>query len=273
MKILRFSFLAIVLGATLLAQAPRANPDAGAARDGRARVDTAGIERGKDVYSRNCGFCHGVNARGGSEAPDLVRSLNVLGDENGKELGEFLKVGSPSKGMPSFANLPKEQVADLAAFLHDRVAAARRRTPTNVNAVLIGDANAGRAYFNGAGRCNSCHSESGDLKGVGTKFDPMTLQDHIVDPRLRARGDTRPLKPITVEVTLPSGESVSGSLVSISDFSVTLQQPGGDRRTFARDENSPKVKTFDPAQAHLDMLMKYTDKSLHDLTAYLVTLK
>lgn len=273
-KILRLSLLAAFLSGSLLPQAPPANPNSGEApRGGRPRLDPASIERGKETYGRNCGFCHGVNARGGSEAPDLVRSITILGDENGKELGEFLKMGVPAKGMPAFANLSGEQVTDLAAFLHDRVAAARRRAPTNVNAVLVGDANAGRAYFNGEGRCSSCHSESGDLKGIGAKFDPITLQDHIVDPKLRARGDNRPLKPINVEVVLPSGERFSGSLVSISDFSVTLREPGGERRTFVRDEDTPQVKTIDPAQAHLDILVKYTDKSLHDLTAYLVTLK
>ena len=139
--------------------------------------------------------------------------------------------------------------------------------------MLIGDPARGHAYFDGEGRCNSCHSEGGDLKGVGTKYDPITLQDHIVNPRLRLRGDTRPLKPTTVEISMPTGEAMIGSLIAITDFYVTFLDRDGIRRTITRNEDVPKVKLNDPAEAHLDMLVKYTDEALHDLTAYLATLK
>ena len=141
----------------------------------------------------------------------------------------------------------------------------------NATAIVVGDAKAGEEYFNGAGKCNTCHSPTCDFKGIANKYDPAILQDRMVNPRA-ARCGTPPAPP-TVTVTLRSGQRVPGSLVSINDFFVTLIDGGGARRTFARDNDIPKVEIHDPVQAHLDMLLKYTDKNLHDLTAYLVTLK
>jgi cytochrome c oxidase cbb3-type subunit 3 len=76
-----------------------------------------------------------------------------------------------------------------------------------------------------------------------------------------------------VKVTLPNGRTSSGTLVAITDFYVTLVDATGARRTFPRDNDVPRVEVTDPLQAHLDMLLKYTDVNMHNLTAYLVTLK
>ena len=236
-----------------------------------APLDAAAADRGAQLYKPNCGFCHGPDARG-ALAPDLAGSLFILNDDaKGAKLGDFLRMGRPDKGMPAFAALTVEQVADLSAFLHGVVIDARRQTRMDDNAIVVGDPGAGREYFNGGGKCNMCHSPTGDLKGIATKYSAAILQDHIVNPRV-ARGGTPPPPP-TVSVTLHSGEVASGTLVSITDFYVTLLDGSGARRTFSRDNDIPKVEIHDPLQAHLDMIPKYTDKNMHDLTAYLVSLK
>lgn len=235
-----------------------------------ARVDQARVDRGRDTFRANCGFCHGIDARG-AEGPDLARSLTVLNDDDGKDLLDFLVVGRPPQGMPAFAGLSREEARDLAAFLHGVVNDARRQKPMDPNGIVVGDAKAGEEYFNGAGRCNTCHSPTGDFKGIGAKYDPATLQDRMVDPR--GRGAKTPPPPITVKVTLPNGNASSGRLVAITDFYVTLVDSAGVRRTFQRDNEVPRVEVTDPLQAHLDMFLKYTDTNMHNLTAYLVTLK
>lgn len=235
-----------------------------------AKIDPAAVDRGNQVYRPSCGFCHGLDARGAA-GPDLARSLVILNDAGGKELGAFLKGGRPDAGMPAFPTLTAEQSADLAAFLHSKIAESRARRPMDVNAILVGNAAEGAAFFNGEGKCRTCHDPNADFKGIGARYDPFVLQARIINPR-GGRGGT-PIKPSTVKVILPSGQTVTGRLIAVDDFSVTLLDASGARRTFTRDNELPKVEISDPYQAHLDNFLTMTDKHMHDLTAYLVTLK
>ena len=250
-----------------------------AAGRGRGRsFDEAAIARAKPVYEPQCGFCHGLDARGRAGGPDLARSLVVLADTGGKELAGFLRAGRPERGMPAFPNLTDQQIADIAEFLHERLEAARSRAATDPAASLVGDAKAGAAYFNGPGRCTTCHSISGDLAGIGAKYDPPTLQGRMVNPRAGGGGRGQPavVSPRaarTVTVTLAGGQKFSGTLEYISEFAVTLIESSGARRTFKRDGDVPKVAVTDPLQAHFDMLRTFRDKDMQDLTAYLWTLK
>src|SRR5499427_8934039 len=151
---------------------------------GGQRFDQAAVERGQKMFVAQCGFCHGSKATGGQSGPDLIRSVLVMGDEDGKQLGEFLKEGRPDKGMPKF-EMSQEQNKDIATFLHQRIAAVIDRGAYKILNILVGDAKAGEAFFNGAGKCNTCHSPTGDLQGIGAKYDPITLQGRIVMPRGR----------------------------------------------------------------------------------------
>ncbi len=54
---------------------------------------------------------------------------------------------------------------------------------------------------------------------------------------------------------------------------MTLTDSDGAQRTFRRDGEVPKVEIHDPLQPHKALLPTYTDKQIHDLTSYLVTLK
>ncbi len=242
--------------------------------------DPAAVERGRQAFSQDCGFCHGNNARGGSSGPDLTRSTLVQEDEGGKQLGEFLRAGRPDRGMPKF-DVNAAQSGDLAAFLHAAIYQNSNRRLYKILDIVVGDAKAGEAYFNGAGRCSSCHSPARDLKGVGAKYEPATLQGRFLLPRGRQRSEGSPSVPlyadptgIKVTVTPPSGEAITGGLVRLTDFEVTLfDATAGRTRSWLRNGDAPKVVVTDPLQAHLDHLTKWTDADMHNMTAYLVSLK
>ena len=240
------------------------------------QTDTAAVERGRQLAGQECGFCHGANARGGSSGPDLTRSTLVMEDEGGKQLGEFLKIGRPDRGMPKF-DFSASQHADLAAFLHNEIYLASNRRLYKILDVLVGNPKAGEAYFTGAGRCATCHSATGDLKGVGAKYDPVALQGRIVYPR---RGGV-PGSPayedknaVRATITLPSGGTATGAIVRLTDFEVTIfDAQTKQQRSFLRNGDTPKVVVADPLQAHLDQMLKWTDADMHDVTAYLASLK
>jgi mono/diheme cytochrome c family protein len=242
--------------------------------------DTAAVERGQKLLVDQCGFCHGANARGGSGGPDLTRSALVQTDEDGKQLGEFLAVGRPDRGMPKF-DLSGSQASDVAAVLHAAIYLNSNRRLYKILDIVVGDAKSGQAYFNGAGRCSSCHSPTGDLKGVGVKYEPATLQGRLLLPRGRDRASGAPSVPLyadptglKVTVTLPSGEAVTGGLVKLTDFEVTsFDAASGHTRSWLRTGDIPRVVVTDPLQAHLDHLTKWTDADMHNMTAYLASLK
>jgi cytochrome c oxidase cbb3-type subunit 3 len=225
-------------------------------------TDAAAAERGKGTFSSSCSFCHGSQATGTEQAPNLLRSPLVFQDHNGDTLGPFLKQGRPTLGMPAFPSLPASQVQDIAAFLHSRIQAVRgNRLPET--AMLVGDPKAGLAYFNGAGKCSSCHSPTGDLAHIATKDQPLALTTAFLTP---------PAKPVHVSVVLPSGQTVSGTLDYMDEFTVSLVDDSGARRSWPKDQTK-SIDVVDPLAAHKALLPVYTDKDIHDLLAYLVTLK
>jgi cytochrome c oxidase cbb3-type subunit III len=269
----------------LSAQAPAgAQAGAAAAPGGRAgRVpdypvrppgDPAAIAHGKQIFSVNCSFCHGPDARGGEGGPNLIRSELVMTDKNGELIATVVQNGRPDKGMPQF-NLATSDVSDVAAFIHSFPVGGKVGVTGTVNS-LVGDAKAGEAYFSGAGKCNTCHSVTGDLAGIGTKVtDVRALQDLILSGGGgRGRGPVPGNVPFkTVTVTLPSGQTFQGKLNRVDDFTVSLIDSDGNYRNFRRDGDVPKVAVKNPFQPHLDMLRTFTDSDIHNLTAYLVTLK
>jgi cytochrome c oxidase cbb3-type subunit III len=235
----------------------------------RSVPDPAAVERGQKVFSANCGFCHGSNAQGGDTGPDLVRSALALDDERGDKIGPVILQGRANKGMPAF-HLPADQIQDIAAFLRSRQQAAIDRNAYTILNVVTGDAQKGREYFNGEGRCSMCHSPTGDLAGVGKKYDAVTLQSRFLYPAARP-GDSKPPRS-EVTVQLPSGKSFSGTLEYLDDFDVALRDSTGEYHSFSRDAHL-KVEVRDPLAAHAELLKKYSDADMHNILAYLVTLK
>ena len=233
--------------------------------------DAAAVERGQKIFSANCSFCHGANAQGGDTGPDLVRSPLALDDERGDKIGPVIEQGRTSKGMPAF-RLPSDQIQDIAAFLRSRQQAAIDRNAYTILNVVTGDRQKGREYFNGAGRCNTCHSPTGDLAGLAKKYDAVTLQSRFLYPRPRSGPrDSQTLRS-QITVTLASGQAFSGTLEFVDDFTVALRDASGEYHSFTRDAHL-RVDVHDPLAAHAELLKKYSDADMHNVLAYLVTLK
>jgi mono/diheme cytochrome c family protein len=259
---------------------PATKDNVSAAAIAGSKQDPAAYERGGKAFRTYCAGCHGVNAKGGPGAPDLVRSLLVLDDEKGILIAPVIREGRPDKGMPKL-NLTEQQISDIVAWLHVQTYAAGHRGTYTFQNVVTGDPKKGEVYFNGAGGCSSCHSVTGDLAGIGKKYDPFSLQGRWLQPRNTRRSRRRsPGTPETssqmmptVTVTLPSGESFTGKLDHIDDFSVSLRDSNNQFHSFARDGETPKVAVNDPLKAHTELLHKYTDADIHNITAYLVSLK
>ena len=236
----------------------------------RTPADPAVVARGRQIFSANCSFCHGSDARGGEGGPNLVRSQLVMDDNNGELIATVVQNGRPDKGMPKF-DLTTAEIASIATFIHSMPVGGRAETTGTVDP-LVGDAKAGEAYFNGAGKCATCHSVSGDLAGIGAKYtDVRALQGAILSGERRGELSEAPRK--TVTVTLRSGQTVEGKLYQIDDFVVSLMDANGNYHSYTRQGDYPKVVIRDPMQAHLDMLRTLSDDNIHNLTAYLVTLK
>lgn len=237
------------------------------------------VARGGPLFVEKCGGCHGATAKGTNRAPDLVRSLLVLDDEKGILIAPVIRNGRPDKGMPKF-NLTEDQISDIVAWLHVQTYAADHRNTYLFLDALTGDPKKGEAYFNGAGKCATCHSPTGDLKGIGSRYDAHDLQGHWLQPRTFGRGGGRGRgragalsATVTVTVTLKDGKVLSGTLDRLDDFDVAFHDQNGDYHSFARDGAVPKVEVHDPLKVHTEMLGKYTDDDIHNVTAYLETLK
>ena len=240
----------------------------------RPPADSAAVERGHQIFSANCSFCHGSDARGGEGGPNLIRSQIVMDDDNGELIATVVQNGRPDKGMPKF-DLTTEEISSIVTFIHS-VPVGGRAANTGTVDPLVGDAKAGEAYFNGPGKCTACHSVSGDLAGIGAKYiDVRALQGAMLSGGGAARGEASALSkaPKTVSVTLRNGQTVEGKLDQIDDFIVSLTDADGNYHSYPRHGDYPKVVIKDPLQPHLDMLPTLKDDDIHNLTAYLVTLK
>ena len=213
--------------------------------------------------------------------PNLLRSQVALSDHDGELIVPIIQGSRQAAGMPAIQMSPEDGKA-VAAYVRSILATiGRQGMPPSAGkaapSILVGDAAAGQKYF--AAKCAGCHSEMGDLKGIGSRIsDPKILQNAFVAGGVRSgrrgppTGDQDARTP-SVAVTMPSGEKLDGRLVRIDDFLVTIALADGTTRTLRRDDDSPKVEVHDPMKGHKDLLAVYTDKDIHDLTAYLVTLK
>lgn len=230
-----------------------------------AQDQKALVQRGGPVFFQQCAFCHGRDTAGGEEGPDLTRSKLVAADVNGDKIAPVIRDGRPEKGMPRFT-LSESDMAGVVAFIHEAKIKAEsqvgKRRGVEVADLQTGNAEAGKAYFNGAGKCSTCHSPTGDLAGVAKRFEGLRLEERMLYPRgVKAK----------VTVTLPSGESLTGELAYHDEFTIGLRDSTKKYRSWPASK--VKFKIDDPAQAHADQLAKYTDDDIHNLMAYLQTLR
>lgn len=246
--------------------------------------DPAVIARGKTLFEATCAFCHGKDLRGGENGgPNLLRSEVTLTDKAGEMIAPIVRGARADKGMPPI-EMSDADIAAVAEYIHSMLALSPRQgmpppgeEPVVLN-ILVGDAAAGEKYF--AEKCSTCHSATGDMQGIATRIaDPKTLQNMWVSGGAaggRGRG-APPSGPnpraITATITQPSGEKVEGRLVRIDDFYVAIAQEDGTVRSFTRRGDIPKVELKDPLDGHRKLLAELTDKNMHDVTAYLASLK
>jgi cytochrome c oxidase cbb3-type subunit 3 len=258
--------IVLLAGAPLFAQPRAAYPP-------HPPGDPAMVARGKAIYEVNCAQCHGSDARGEERGPNLIRSALLLNDKEGELIAPVLQEGRLADGMPKF-DFSGAQISDIAAFIHTFRVGGYDVSRNRPETIVVGDRKAGETYFNS--KCGSCHSATGDLKGLASKItDPRGLQQRWLLPAAPAggRGGDPAGPQVTVTVTLPSGQKMEGRLVRIDDFTVSFTEADGTSRTVRRDGDTPRVEVHDPIQAHRDLLHVYTDKDIHNVTAYLVTLK
>jgi cytochrome c oxidase cbb3-type subunit III len=234
--------------------------------------DPASIERGKTLWGVNCTFCHGPDARGGDGGgPNLLRSSAMLDDRKGELIGPIVQKG---RGAMSAIPLSSAQIADIAAFLHS-IPVSSRTGPSTLS-IVVGDVKKGEAYVSQT--CAKCHTTSALRAFAGKLDDSKTMQQMWLMPGSGGRGagpNTAPIPapPITAVVTLASGERVEGRVDQIDDFTVTLRMADGRRRTITTFGTTARVELRDPLQPHKEMLPLYTDSDIHNVTAYLASLK
>lgn len=256
--------------------------------------DPAAVARGQEAYaSAGCVSCHGATAKGTDTATDLVRSPLVEDDTKGELIGPALGQPHPKNGGTK-PNLTDQQISDIAAWLRVQVYGAAMRDTYQYLNIVVGDPQKGEAFFNGPGKCNTCHSATGDLAGIGSKYAPPQLQGLWISGGANARfgrglgrglltanggllADTSPpeITPstITITVTLENGQKFTGVPVSYDDFHVAFRDLSGAYHSFDRRGEWPKVEVHNPLQPHWDLLKHLTDDEMHNVTAYLVTLK
>jgi cytochrome c oxidase cbb3-type subunit III len=223
------------------------------------------VQSGGALFRQDCAFCHGRNAGGGESGPDLTRSKLVTADVDGDEIGPVIRNGRPDKGMPPF-DRSDEQIASLVAFIHTQqtlaLAKKGRRRGVDASDLQTGNVEAGKQYFNGAGGCVNCHSPASDLAGIASRYEGLQLEEQMLYPK-HAKSK--------VVVTLASGQNITGTLEYLDEFTVGLFDSAGMYRSFRTRDVKYKVDTA--VNAHVDLFNKYTDADIHDLMAYLQTLR
>lgn len=243
------------------------------------------LARGKGLFGVNCTSCHGSDLRGGDMGgPNLLRSLTALSDQHGELILPIIHGARQDKGMPAF-NLSDDDGKAIAEYIHSVLARVgpKARPPGMKDIsdadVLSGDATSGKAYFEA--KCASCHSATGDLQGFAGKYkDPRVLQNTWVAGGTTTGRDLGAAvgttgQQRTATVTMADGQKLEGALIRKDDFIVTLRLPDGTRKSITLDgsNNEPKVEVHDPLNSHRQIARTLNENDMHNVTAYLATLK
>ena len=260
--------LLLVLPAVSAEQTPihRAPAQSGVPQNGAVvTYPPALVQKGRALFQQDCSFCHGRDAGGGETGPDLTRSKLVTADVDGDKIGAVVRSGRPDKGMPRF-DFSDEEIASLTAFIHTQknnaVAKKGARKGVDVSDLQTGNPEAGKRYFDGTGGCAACHSPTGDLAGIASRYQGLELEEQMLFPK-HAKSK--------VTVTLASGQTVIGTLEYLDEFTVGLIDPTGSYRSWSTGDVQYKVDSA--VNAHVELLSRYTDADIHDLMAYLQTLR
>ena len=225
------------------------------------------VDLGRARFGAQCGFCHGRDAAGGEGGPDLTRSALVAADVRGDRIGPVVRSGRNS--MPPF-NLSDTDLTAIVAYIHDQKtqadSAVGGRRSVDAADLQTGNATAGKRYFDNA--CSKCHSATGDLSGLAARLQGLQLLQRMLYPGGPPRDPNRAAQ---VTVTLASGQVVTGRLTYRDEFTIALTDASGWYRSWPTKQ--VRFTVDDPLQAHVEQLGKYTDADMHDVLAYLQTLR
>jgi cytochrome c oxidase cbb3-type subunit 3 len=273
--IVRIVVLCAAMSALVLAQ-QKPSPSPASKRPPASKSQqsypAAQIKAGESRFAAQCGFCHGRDAAGGESGSDLTRSTLVAEDVRGDKLGPAIRQGRPEKGMPPFT-LDKNELAEIVAFLHD----AKRKADTlsggrrsvDVEDLQTGNAAAGQRYFEGTGGCVRCHAVTGEFATVGARYKGLALLQRMLYPGSGSNAGSTPPAKATVKTS--DGKSVTGTIRYRDEFTITITDADGWTHSWPLDRVDATIDN--PLQAHIDQLAKYTDADMHDVLAYLQTLR
>jgi cytochrome c oxidase cbb3-type subunit 3 len=226
------------------------------------------VKAGATLFASQCGFCHGRDAAGGEGGTDLTRSDLVVQDVRGDRIGPLVRSGRTDKGMPAFT-LSQQDLTAIVAFIHDQQTQAQNnlggRRSVDLADLQTGNADAGQKYF--AASCTGCHSATGDLAGIASRLRGLPLLQRMLYPS-GGRGGAQ----ASAVVTLPGGGTVAGTLAYRDEFVIALTDADGWHRSWPITQVT-RVAVDDPLEAHVAQLGKYTDADMHNVLAYLQTLR
>ncbi len=224
----------------------------------------AQIDAGGTLFLQNCAFCHGKEAGGGESGPDLTRSKLVASDKDGEAISPVIRNGRAEKGMPKF-NLPDGDVTSLVAFIHTQQDKAMSQTGNRKGVdeadLQTGDAAAGKRYFEGEGGCTKCHTST-SLKGVASRFSGLQLEMRMLYPRDAVK---------KVSVKTASGQTFNGPLVYQDEFTIGMKNDAGIYQSWP--VRAITFQVDNPVEEHVTAMSKYTDDAIHNMFAYIQTLK
>jgi mono/diheme cytochrome c family protein len=239
-------------------------------------TDAAAVERGRALFVTRygCASCHAADIRGTDRGNSLLRSIAVMQDANGELIGRAVRASRTHAGR--FSSLTEAQLYDISQFTK-----SFRNIGTGPVEILkpvfptAGDAVAGRAFF--VANCASCHAVTAgqtspalNLAGVGAGagtngLETRNLQQRWLNPTTN--------KPTMAVVTLANGQRLEGRANSLDELQLVMTLADGTTRTIERDGDSPRIQMTYPLAFHAELPPKLTDKQIHDVTGYLVSLK
>jgi PQQ-dependent dehydrogenase (methanol/ethanol family) len=151
------------------------------------------VDPGKQAYEARCVGCHGSDGAGGAHGPGFV-DIDQPRATSSRSLRELITHGIPDSGMPAFAMRGSELDAIVAYVEALRSPAAEHPAP--------GDAIAGERFFNGPGRCSSCHVVRGRGGILGPDLSNLARQRRTpeIEHALSAPGASRPFRVVSLRM-------------------------------------------------------------------------
>jgi PQQ-dependent dehydrogenase (methanol/ethanol family) len=213
---------------------------------------------GKKLYAVHCAGCHGADAHGTAQAPNLQGNRRLRGRST-DQLRAVIQHGVPAAGMPAF-NLPGQELDLLARFVHSLNSSA-------VENALSGNPTEGEQLFFGKAQCSSCHMVQGrghaigpDLSKVGRELTAAELEKALLHP-------DRNIAPgyEIVRVQLRNGQSIEGFVRGRTNFDLQLQDFEGRFHLL----QTPEISSVDEEMRSLMKPPNVAPAELQNILAYL----